>query len=220
MGEVDAFQIDVPLRGGGACLGYALDGDSLDELLVVGIHRVQAVDHVVNALLLVGRGVAQRHKRVERFEAILRSIALYGLGLVDDEYGVGLRQYVDGPAAPELVELHGDPPRVFAAGVEGLGVDDHGVDGAVGGEAVNLRELGGVVDEVAYPLAVLLGEVLLRDLEGLVHTLPDGHGGHDDDELAPPVTLVQLVHGLDVGVGLAYAGFHLHGEVVAAFQGL
>ena len=43
----------------------------------------------------------------------------------------------------------------------------------------------------------------------------DGHTGDNDDKLAPAVVLVQLEHGLDVNVGLAHAGLHLKGEVIA-----
>ena len=60
--------------------------------------------------------------------------------------------------------------------------------------------------------------MLLGHLKGLVHALPDGHAGHHHDELAPAVVLVQLVHGLDVGVGLAHAGLHLDGEIVPPLQ--
>ena len=60
--------------------------------------------------------------------------------------------------------------------------------------------------------------MLLRHLKGLIHTFPDGDAGHHNDELAPPVMLVQLVHGLDVSVCLADTGFHLDSQVVMPFQ--
>ncbi len=50
------------------------------------------------------------------------------------------------------------------------------------------------------------------------HTHPPGWYHHD--KLAPAVVLVQLEHGLDVGVGLAHAGLHLDGEVVAIVPSL
>ena len=166
----------------------------------------------------MGGGVAQGEERVELLQPLPGLLALHRLGLVDDQDGVGPGNDVDGAAGTELVQLHVDAPGVLAPGVEGLGVDDHHVDGAVGGKAVDLRQLGGVVDEEADLLAILLREMLLCHLKGLVHALPDGHAGHHHDKLAPAVVPVQLVHGLDVGVGLTHAGLHFDGEIVPALQ--
>ena len=118
-------------------------------------------------------------------------------GLVDDENGVGFCNNVDGLAAAEGVQLLIDNALVLA-GVERLHIDDHDVDGAVRRETVNLRQTVGVIDKEPYLLAVLVGKVLLRGLQRLVDALADGHRRHNDDVLAPAVTLVQLVHGLDV----------------------
>ena len=60
--------------------------------------------------------------------------------------------------------------------------------------------------------------MLLRHLKGLINALADGNARHDHNELAPTVVLVQFVHGLNVGIGLADAGFHLNGQIVASFQ--
>ena len=62
--------------------------------------------------------------------------------------------------------------------------------------------------------------MLLRHLKRLIHTLADGDAGYHNDELAPTIVLVQLVHGLDVSIGLANAGFHLNGQVVMPLQTL
>ena len=60
--------------------------------------------------------------------------------------------------------------------------------------------------------------MLLRHLKGLINTLADGNARHDHDELAPTVMLVQLIHRLDVGIGLANARLHFNRQVVATFQ--
>ena len=57
--------------------------------------------------------------------------------------------------------------------------------------------------------------MLLRSLQGLIDALADGYRRHNDDVLAPAVALVQLVHGLDVCIGLTGAGLHLNGQVHA-----
>ena len=60
--------------------------------------------------------------------------------------------------------------------------------------------------------------MLLRYLKGLINTLADCNTWHNHDELTPTVVLIQFIHGFDVGVGLADAGFHLNCQIVTAFQ--
>ena len=60
--------------------------------------------------------------------------------------------------------------------------------------------------------------MLLRHLKGLINTLADGSARHDHDELAPAVMFVQLIHRLDVGIGLADAGFHFNRQIITTFQ--
>ena len=60
--------------------------------------------------------------------------------------------------------------------------------------------------------------MLLRHLKGLINALANGNARHDHDELAPTVMLVQLIHGLDVGIGLADAGFHFNRQIITTFQ--
>lgn len=57
--------------------------------------------------------------------------------------------------------------------------------------------------------------MLLCGLERFIDAFADSDGRHDDDELAPAVTLVQLIHRFDVGIGFARAGFHLDGKIDA-----
>ena len=189
--------------------------DLLDQLLIVCFDRVEAVDHVVDAVRAVRGGVAQRHERMELLQPFLGLLALDRLRLVDYQYRIGTGDDVDGATAAELVQLHVDAAGVRAFGVERLTVDDHAVDGAVLREVRDVGEFGGVVDEEPDRLAVLGLEVLLRDLERFIDALADGDAGDDDDELAPAVELVQLVNGLYVCIGLADAGLHLDGQVDA-----
>ena len=138
----------------------------------------------------MGSGVAQGEEGIELLQPLFGLLALHGLGLVDDQDGVGFGDDVDGAAGAELVQFHVDAPGVLAPGIEGLGVDDHHIDGAVGGKAVDFRQLGGVVDKEADLLAVLLRKVLLGHLEGFIDALPDSHTGHHHDEFAPAVVPV------------------------------
>ena len=75
-----------------------------------------------------------------------------------------------------------------------------GADGDVRCKAVNLCKLGRVINEEAHLLAVFLGEVLLRYLKGLVDILADRNARHYHDEFAPAVMLIELIHGLDIGI--------------------
>ena len=60
--------------------------------------------------------------------------------------------------------------------------------------------------------------MLLRHLKRLIDAFTDGNARHDHDEFAPTIMLVQLIHGLDVGIGLANARLHFNRQVIATFQ--
>ena len=97
--------------------------------------------------------------------------------------------------------------------VEGLRVDNHHVYTCIAGKCVNLAELFGVIYEVLHSLAVIfLGKMLLHTLKAFQHTFTDGDTWYNHHEFRPAVTLVQLVHGLDVGIGLTCTCFHFDGE--------
>lgn len=130
--------------------------------------------------------------------------------------------HVNGAAGSKFIPLGIDDARLLAApillegGRERLRIDNHHIDAAVGGEGVQLVEVGTAVNEVPRLFTVLLHEVIHGDVEGLLHALADGDGGHHNDKLAPAVPLVQLKHGFDVDVGFARARFHFHVQRAAA----
>jgi len=163
-------------------------------------------------------GVAQRQQRIKLFQAFLCLLALDRLRLVNDQNRVCLCDNVDWAAGAELVQLHVNASRILTSGVECLRVDDHDIDGAVRRKAVNFRKLCRVVDEEPDLLTVFLREMFLRHLKRLIDALADGNARHDHDELAPTIVLVQLIHGLDVGISLTNTCFHLNGQIVATFQ--
>ena len=80
--------------------------------------------------------------------------------------------------------------------------------------AAAVGQLGGVVDKIPAGHAVVLqGKVLLRQLKGLVHALPDGYRRHNHNEFRKPIPPVQLEDGLGVDVGFPRARLHLHAEL-------
>ena len=217
-GEIDAFQIDKAFgcRAAGFCDTF--DGDLLNKTLVVGFHCIKPVHHVIDAVRLMCCGITQRQQRIELFQPLFCLLALNRLRLVNNQNRVCFCDNVNRAAGTELIQLHVNAPRVLTFGVERLRVDNHDIDGTVRRKTVNLGELGGIVDEEADFLSIFLRKMLLRHLKGLIDALADGNARHDHDKLAPTVVLVQLVHGLDIGIGLADAGFHLNRQIIAAFQ--
>ena len=181
--------------------------DLLHELLLEGVDGVEPVDEVADGL--VRRGVAQDHQGPEERQHVVRRPALHLLRFVEDEDGPVRGDHVDGSAASELVQLHVDAPRVLAASVERLDVHHHHLDVGVRREVQHVLRMRGVVDVDLRRLAVVGGELVRRDLEGLLHALADGDAGHDDDELAPSVAPVQLEDRLCVDERLARPRLHL-----------
>ena len=151
--------------------------------------------------------------------------------LVDNQNWICLCNNIDWTARTEIVQLSKYNGCIFICSfaafqlficinrlVECLHIDDHDIDGAIRRKAVNFRELGRIVDEKPDFLAVFLREMLLCHLKRLINALADSDARHNHDELAPTVVLVQLIHGLDVGIGLADTGFHFNRQVIATFQ--
>ena len=217
-GKIDAFQIDKAFGCRAAGLRDAFNGNLLDQPLVVRFHRVKAIDHVINAVRLVGCRVSQRQQRAKLFQPFFCLLALDRLRLVDNQNRVRFCNNINRATRTELVQLHVNAPRILALGIERLRVDNHNVYGTIRRKAVNFRELGRIVDEEPDLLAVFLRKMLLRHLKGLINALADGNARHDHDELAPTIVLVQLIHGLDVGIGLADAGFHFNRQIITTFQ--
>ena len=185
-------------------------GDLLHQPHLIGVHRGQTVEQI--DLLPVGGRVAQHTQRIQRRDGLFGlGGVVYALGLVDDDDGVCVPDKAHGRLAVQLVlGLVDDVLRLF----EGVDVDDHHLDVGAGGKLAHVGQLGGVVDEIPAGHAVVLqGKVLLRDLEGLVHALPDGHRRHYHDELGEAVPPVQLEDGLGVDVGFPGARLHLHAEL-------
>ena len=60
--------------------------------------------------------------------------------------------------------------------------------------------------------------MFLCDLQRLIHALTNGNTWNDYDKLAPAVSLVQLVHGLDVGIRFSDTCFHFDRQVEMPLQ--
>ena len=193
--------------------------DLLHQLALVGIHRVQAVEHVV--LVDMGRRVAQGAQRVQGGDGLAAlGCGIDALGLVDDDHGIGRLDKLDGAAARHPVVGPMDDVRlvllrrVREALAEGIDVDDHDLNAVAGRKVPYLSELLRVVDEIVEPdVLVEPAEVFFGDLERLVDALLDGHRGNHDDELGETVGPVQLEDGAQIHIGLARPRLHLHGEV-------
>ncbi len=121
--------------------------DLLHQLALVGVHRVEAVDHVV--LVHVGGRVAQGAERVHRVEGLLaRAVeaAIHALRLVHDEDGPRGLDQVDGLLAAGLLAVLVEVVDVLL--VDGADRHHHDLDLRAGGEVAHLAELGRVVEEV------------------------------------------------------------------------
>ena len=158
--------------------------------------------------------------------------AVHALWLVHDQDGLSTANQVDGALTARfltgavhlvlglfpafgLVRLFCQRGGFIPEFVDGADRDDHDLNVRAGRKVTHLAELVRVVLEefVAFGTGVQGLEVLTGDLQCLVHPLFDGDRWHHNHELREAIALVQLEHGSQVHVGLARAGFHLHGEV-------
>ena len=135
------MQIDVPFRCRRTRFCDALDSNLLHQPLVVCLHRIEPIDHVVDAVRLVRCRIAQGEQRTKILQPFLCRCAFHGLRFVDDYDRVRLGDNVDRPTAAEFVEPHIDASRILALRIERLRIDDHDVDRVVGSKPIDLREL-------------------------------------------------------------------------------
>ena len=99
---------------------------------------------------------------------------------------------------------------------ECVNIDNHDLNIGTCGKRAHIGQLGGIVDEIpAGRVIIERGKVLLGDLQGLIHALPNSDGRHDNDKLGKAELLVQLKNRLGVDVGFARPRLHLNGELIA-----
>ena len=197
------------------CRGHL---DLLHELALVGVDRVEPVDHVMP--VGVGRRVTQRTQGIhggQRRSAPPLQPAVHALRLVDDQDGARGADQIDRLLAAGLLALLVEVVDVLL--VDGARGHHHDPYLRADGEAPHLAEARGVVEKVLERRArIECAEVVLGDPQRLVDALLDRHRRHHDDELGEPVALVQFQDGAQVDVGLAGTGLHLHGKL-AGLQG-
>ncbi|OPZ47592.1 MAG: hypothetical protein BWY95_01383 [Bacteroidetes bacterium ADurb.BinA104] len=139
--EVDSLQVEIPFRPGGSGLGNSFHRDLLHQFLVVGLHGIQTVDQVIEAILLVGGRITQREQRVESFQVLFGLLSFNRLRLVDDQDWIGFGNHIYRSAAAEAIQFHVDAPGILPPGIERLSIDDHHVKRVVAGKTVDFCQL-------------------------------------------------------------------------------
>ena len=188
----------------------------LHQFVVVGIESIEYIHRVV--MLLVGSRVVQGEERIEGFECRLCSGTSHLLRFIQNDDRVVGSKNGNRLSGTELITFGVDDACRLVLGsllhgVEGLGIDDHHADVVALREGVDVVEAAAVVDEVASLLAVLLHEVIYRNVEAFLHSLSDSDAWNHHDKLGPAILFVQFEHCLDIDVCLSRTGFHLHIEL-------
>ena len=217
--EQQLCEIDIAVGTFQVLLFEAYYLNLLHQFVVVGIKCIEYIHRIV--VLLVGSGVVQGEERIEGFECRLCSGASHLLRFIQDDDRVVGSKNGDRLSGTELIAFRVDDAcrlvlGSFLHGVEGLGVDDHHADVVALREGVDVVEAAAVVDEVASLLAVLLHEVIYRNVEAFLHSLSDSNAWNHHDKLGPAILFVQFEHRLDIDVSLSRTGFHLHIELAGS----
>ena len=165
------------------------DLDLLHQLALVGVHRIEPVDHVMS--VRVCRRVAQRAERVHGPESLLPApgkTPVHALGLVHDQDGSRRPDEINRLLAARLLAVLVEVVDVLL--VDGADRDHHDLDLRAGREVPDLAELRRVVEEVLEGRTrVEYPEVVLGDPERFVDPFLDRNRRHDDDELGEAVAL-------------------------------
>ena len=187
--------------------------------MVIGIKCIEHIHRIV--VFLVGSGVVQGEERIEGFECRLCSGTSHLLRFIQNDDRVVGSKNGNRLSGTELITFGVDDAcrlvlGSFLHGVESLGIDNHHADVVALREGVDVVEAAAVVYEVASLFAVLLHEVIYRDVEAFLHSLSDSNAWNHHDKLGPAILLVQFEHGLDIDVCLSRTGFHLHVELAGS----
>ena len=132
--------------------------------------------------------------------------------LVNDKDRLCGGYHINRLARAEGIQFHVDATGIFSASSKRLCVDYHHVHVRVAGKLVNFRQLLRVVDERLNALAVLCCKVFAHDFKRATYTFTYGNARHHNDKLAPAVEFVQLIHRLDISIGLARSCLHFNGQ--------
>ena len=129
------------------------------------------------------------------------------------------RDDINRSATSELIPLGVDDTAFLALTTflhrssKSLGIDNHDTETGISRETIQLLKIGTVVDKPTGFLSVVLHEVLFQHLETLGHPFTDSDAGYYNDELAPPILLVQFEHRLDIDVCFPCTCFHFDVQV-------
>ena len=83
---------------------------------------------------------------------------------------------------------------------------------SIRGKLLDGSEARAVVDKVLHTLPIFFGKVVCHRVQTLHHAFSYRHTGHHDDKLCPAIVFVELIHRLDVSVGLSRASLHLDAQ--------
>ena len=193
--------------------------DLLDQLPLIGVHRVQPEHHVV--LVHMGGRITQRAKRIHLAKSALASAgkaAIDALRLINDQDRARGTDQIDGPFSAGLLAVLVEVVDVLL--VDGADGHHHDLDVRAGGEIAHLTELGGIIEEIIVGLARIEPlEMLLSDLQRFVDAFLDRDRGHHDHEFGEAIELVQLEDRPQVDVSFSGAGLHFHGEIARGQAG-
>ena len=80
-------------------------------------HGIEAINHVVDTVALVGSRIAQSHQRIKLFEAFLGLLTFNGLRLIDNHDRIGLCNNIYWSTRTELIQLHVNHTSILKASV-------------------------------------------------------------------------------------------------------
>ena len=175
----------------------------------------------------MGGAIQKGKERLEHGNTLTGLVFLvhtqYRLRFIDNHDRMGLCQHVDRTAGAELITAFEDDAGCLVRTcaltlllihrcVECLGIDNHHVHACIAGKGIYLTELLGVIHKVLHALAVFLGKMFLHALKTLQYAFSDGDAWHYHHKLGPAIAGIQLIHGLDIGIGFTRTRLHFDGE--------
>jgi len=164
----------------------------------------------------MGCGIPEASPWIQLLNGPLRlGRIVYTLRLINNHNRIRCLNKLDGtPAGHGVAFLMDNVGCITFITKECLNINHHDLDLIACRKLSDLAQLFGVINEIIKGNVVeYTCKMILRDLNALQYTLPDGNARNHDNKLLEPVFRVQVKDCPQVHIGLARAGLHFNREI-------
>ena len=166
----------------------------------------------------MSRRITKCHQRIKLLQILLCLLAFYRLRFINNHDRICFCNNINRTTRTELIEFHIDTSRIFSTSIKCLRVDNHYINRGARRKAVNFSKLSRIVNKEANLLTILFCKMLLSYLKWLIYTFTYSYARYNNNELAPTISTVKLIHSFYVCICFTNTGLHFDSQIKSSFQ--